>query len=390
MPITAYALVSPLGVGRRATLAALRGHTTGLVPAARWAVELPCYIGRVEAVDAITVPAEFAAYDCRNHRLAELALLSDDFAAAVERAARRYGRSRVGLFLGTSTSGVAVTEEAYCRRGDDDQLPPFPLHTTHSLGALIEYVGRRLRLTGPAYTVSTACSSSAKVFAVARRQIAAGLCDAAVVGGVDSFCRTTLYGFHALELVSAQPTRPWGKHRDGLSLGEGAGLALLERDPAEEGAVALIGVGESSDAYHMSSPHPEGAGGAQAITAALADADCAPEQIDYVNLHGTGTPANDRAEDRAVTQVFGTQIDCSSTKGATGHTLGAAGAIEALFCALSLESGWVPGGVTETELDPELQTAFVTRGFPKALRRTVSISLGFGGSNCALVLARRG
>jgi 3-oxoacyl-[acyl-carrier-protein] synthase-1 len=238
--------------------------------------------------------------------------------------------------------------------------------------------------------VSTACSSSAKVFGTAARMIAAGLIDAAVVGGVDSLCLTTLYGFNSLELLARDRCKPWDRDRSGLSIGEAAAFALLEPLPAAlaPGAIALYGVGESSDAHHMSSPHPEGLGARLAMQAELEDAGLQPADVGYVNLHGTATPANDAAEDRAVTGLLGTATPCSSTKGATGHTLGAAGGVEALVAALALRHGFVPGGANTVAPDPALGANYVLESRDAPLRHVLSNSFGFGGTNCSLVLGR--
>jgi len=218
--------------------------------------------------------------------------------------------------------------------------------------------------------------------------IAAGRIDAAIVGGVDSLCLTTLYGFRSLELVSADPARPYGVDRDGLSIGEAAAFALLERvDAASTDAPRLVGVGESSDAHHMSSPHPEGLGARLAMERALSSAGLVPADVDYVNLHGTATRNNDAAEDRAVFALFGRDVPVSSTKGATGHTLGAAGASEAVIALIALRDGFVPGGVNTTALDPSLKSDYRVDNATAPLARVLSNSFGFGGSNCSLVFA---
>jgi 3-oxoacyl-[acyl-carrier-protein] synthase-1 len=237
-----------------------------------------------------------------------------------------------------------------------------------------------------AMTISTACSSSAKVFAAAARQIELGLIDAAIVGGVDTLCLTTLYGFASLQLTSPSPCRPYDATRDGISIGEGAAFALLERaaDPAP-GSVLLLGAGESSDAYHMSSPHPEGLGARLAMDAALQSAGLAPADIDYINLHGTATPANDAAEGKAVAALFGSRVPCASTKGATGHTLGAAGAIEAVICALALTDSLLPGSPGTTAPDPSIPVNYLLASRDAPVRRVLSNSFGFGGSNCSLI-----
>jgi 3-oxoacyl-[acyl-carrier-protein] synthase-1 len=236
--------------------------------------------------------------------------------------------------------------------------------------------------------ISTACSSSAKAFASAWRQMRAGFCDAAVVGGVDSLCLTTLHGFSALGLASTQPCRPWDVDRDGLNVGEAAGFALLEWAEPGDDRVLLLGYGESSDAYHMTAAHPEGAGAALAMQQALARADVTPDRVDYVNLHGTATPLNDAAEDRAMLRVFGPDTPCSSTKGWTGHTLGAAGITEAVFVYLCLECGLIPGTLNTRRRDPRLGAGIVLENREQPLRLALSNSFGFGGTNCSLLFGQ--
>jgi 3-oxoacyl-[acyl-carrier-protein] synthase-1 len=230
------------------------------------------------------------------------------------------------------------------------------------------------------------------VFATARRMLEADLIDAALVGGVDSLCLTTLYGFHSLQLCSPAPCRPFDVARDGISIGEAAAFAIVERvsDGAGADDVLLLGVGESNDAYHMSAPHPEGHGARRAMQLALSDAGLEPGDIDYINLHGTGTPSNDRSESRAVSDVFGTATPCSSTKGATGHTLGAAGALETVIAALALRHGVMPAGVNTAQVDPTLTIRYLTTKRAAPLRRVLSNSFGFGGTNCSLILGRAG
>jgi 3-oxoacyl-[acyl-carrier-protein] synthase-1 len=253
--------------------------------------------------------------------------------------------------------------------------------------SLVEFTREYLGLSGMAMAISTACSSSAKVFAAAARQLALGTVDAAVVGGVDSLCLTTLYGFASLQLTSTQPCRPYDATRDGISIGEGAAFALLERsERSETGAVLLLGVGESSDAHHMSAPHPEGLGARLAMQAALRSAGLLASDIGYINLHGTATPANDSAEGKAVAALFGNAVAANSTKGATGHTLGAAGAIEALICAMALTEARLPGSPGTLNVDPSIPIRYQLRGAAAPLRSALSNSFGFGGSNCSLVL----
>jgi 3-oxoacyl-[acyl-carrier-protein] synthase-1 len=320
-------------------------------------------------------------------------LLQDGFYDSVQRSAEHWGRQRIGVFLGTSTAGILQTELAYRERDPlSGALPAsFEYGSTHNTFSVADYIRQRCGLQGPAVVVSCACASSAKVFGSARRMIEAGLIDAALVGGVDSLCLTTLYGFHSLQLTSAAPCRPFDVARDGISIGEAAAFALLERVPEENhDAVLLLGIGESSDAYHMSAPHPEGLGARRAMQAALRAAALDPGDIDYINLHGTATPSNDRSESRAVTSVFGPTTPCSSTKGATGHTLGAAGALEAVISAIALRHGLMPGGVHTHDIDPTLTAHYIRVNRPAPLRRVLSNSFGFGGTNCSLIFGRTG
>lgn len=392
LPITQHTLVSALGHGRAATLAALQASRTGLRAQRFETAEFDAWLGLVDGADDVRLPEALSEHDCRNNRIAELALRADGFGAHVRAAARRWGAGRVGVFLGTSTSGILASEVAYRHRDPVSGALPASLHyaTTHNIYSVAGYVRAALGLGGPAFVVSTACSSSAKVFAAAQRHIAAGVVDAAVVGGVDSLCLTTLYGFRSLELVSPDICRPWDAGRNGLSLGEAAAFALLERAPTQPPMGWLLGAGESSDGHHMSSPHPEGAGAADAMRAALAAAGLRPGAVDYLNLHGTGTPNNDAAEDRAVCDVFGSALACSSTKGFTGHTLGAAGGAEAVICLLALQHGFVPAGLNVRMLDPALRANYQTALTERQLKIAASNSFGFGGSNACLVLGAAG
>jgi 3-oxoacyl-[acyl-carrier-protein] synthase-1 len=392
--VRAFTAASCIGRGLEQTRAALSEERTGLEACRFETVRLDTYVGEVAGVDDLALPAGLSRFDCRNNRLAELAVRLDGFDAAVDNAARRFGPRRVGVFLGTSTSGILQTELGYRNRDPvSGELPPdFDYGATHNSFSVADYLRRRLALEGPAAVVSCACASSAKVFATARRMLETDVIDAAVVGGVDSLCLTTLYGFHSLQLCAPGPCRPFDVDRDGISIGEAAAFALLERVAGDATAddVLLLGVGESNDAYHMSAPHPEGAGARRAMQLALSDARLEPDDIDYINLHGTGTPSNDRSESRAVNDVFGAAMPCSSTKGATGHTLGAAGALEAVIAALALRYGEMPAGVNTRRVDPSLAVNYLTAKRVAPLERALSNSFGFGGTNCSLILGRAG
>ncbi|MHB8167498.1 MAG: beta-ketoacyl-[acyl-carrier-protein] synthase family protein [Sulfuricella sp.] len=393
-----FTATSSIGRGLAQTLAALRQRRAGLAPCAFDTVDLATFIGEVAGVDAVQLPAHLADFDCRNNRLALLGLMQDGFAEAVHTAIAKYGVQRIGVFLGTSTAGILQTELAYRRRDPVTGALPadFIYRTTHNTFSVADFTRHYFGLTGPAAVVSSACSSSAKVFSSARRMVAAGLIDAAVVGGVDSLCLTTLYGFNSLGLISEQACRPFDAQRNGISIGEAAAFALLERTPEHPqenlsaDAVLLLGIGESSDAYHMSSPHPEGLGARMAMQDALKMAGLKPSEIDYINLHGTATQSNDAAEGKAVAAIFGPTTPCSSTKGATGHTLGAAGGVEAVICALALQHGLLPAGLNTRQLDPALDLDYILDNREQPVARALSNSFGFGGTNCSLIFGRAG
>jgi 3-oxoacyl-[acyl-carrier-protein] synthase-1 len=389
-----FTAASCIGKGVAPTLESLRRQLSGLKQCEFETVDIKTHIGEVAGVDDTRLPQQLHKFECRNNRLAELTLQQDGFFESVQQAAERWGRRRVGVFVGTSTAGILQTELAYRQRDPlTGALPPsFEYASTHNSFSVVDYLRQRCRLQGPAVAVSCACASSAKVFGSARRMIEAGLIDAALVGGVDSLCLTTLYGFHSLQLSSPAPCRPFDVARDGISIGEAAAFALLERVPSDlDGdSVLLLGIGESSDAYHMSAPHPEGLGARRAMQGALAAAGLEAGDIDYINLHGTGTPSNDRSESQAVTSVFGPTTPCSSTKGATGHTLGAAGGLEVVISALAVKNGFMPGGVHTNQIDPTLTAHYIKDNRLAAIRRVLSNSFGFGGTNCSLILGRAG
>jgi 3-oxoacyl-[acyl-carrier-protein] synthase I len=388
LAITSFTLVTALGHGLAPTLAALQAAQTGLRQQDFETATLGTWLGVVQGADDVQLPPELGSYDCRNNRLAHLGLLADNFGQQVRAAAQRWGAHRVGVFLGTSTAGILQTELAYRERDAGTGALPSSLQygETHNTYSVSRYVRAALGLQGPAYVVSTACSSSAKVFAAAQRMINAGVVDAAVVGGVDSLCMTTLYGFKSLELLSGDICRPWDAQRNGLSLGEAAAFALVQRTGASTQPVAwLLGAGESSDGHHMSSPHPEGLGAAAAMHGALLQAGLQPQNVQHLNLHGTGTPGNDAAEDQAVVAVFGTQLPCSSTKGFTGHTLGAAGGVEAAICMLALQNGFMPAGLNVQTQDPGLDCNYLRETVEQPLNVVASNSFGFGGSNACLI-----
>ncbi len=396
--IRAYTATTALGHGREAQADALRARRSGLRrndfgDGATADARLETWIGRVDGVEDVILPPALAPFDCRNHRLAWLALQQDGMLDGLEALRARYGAERIAIIIGTSTSSIGASEEAYTRLDGDafpaDLREPL-LHTPHSLGHFIRLA---TGLRGPCVTVATACSSSAKVFAQAARLIDAGVVDAALVGGVDTLCGSVLFGFNALGLVSPQPCLPFDARRDGLSLGEAGGYALLERIDDSDHGLRLCGYGESSDAHHMSTPHPEGLGARLAMVDAIARAGIAPDDVGYLNLHGTATPANDTVEALAVRGVFGDRLHASSTKGWVGHTLGAAGIVESVFALLALERGLLPGMLNHDAADapqpdpacgPQIRFDNVERDIDYAMNN----SFGFGGNNASLIFGR--
>ena len=385
--VTSHTVATAAGHGVAALATALRQRQTGLRPNDFTDAPLATQIGRVAGIEDAPLPGAWMEWECRNNRLAWLALQCDGFRESALRARELYGADRVALVLGTSTSSIGATEEAYRRLLPDGQYPEDlrrpVVHTPHSLG---DFVRVALGLEGIVVTVGTACSSSAKVFGQAERLIRAGLADAAIVGGVDSLCGSVLFGFNSLELVSPEPCRPFDVARRGISIGEAAGFALLERDG--DAGPWLLGYGESSDAHHMSSPHPQGLGARLAIEATLARAGLAPAAIDYINLHGTASQKNDEVEARLVAEMFPPGTRASSTKGWTGHTLGAAGIVEAVVSFISLETGLVPGTLNSECLDPACGPQVCVDNERCDVRVALSNSFGFGGSNCSLLFGR--
>ena len=385
--ITSSTMVNALGRGEMATLSALQNNISGLEKST--GLDFSTYIGQIANLENVELEKSLNEFHCRNNQLAKLTLDTQNFRDAVDAAINKYGAERIGLFLGSSTSGSEETVKAYQQRDSDGNLPEnYNFMHTNNFTSLLDYVQLSLGLSGVGHVISTACSSSAKVFAAAHRHIEAGFCDAAIVGGVDTLTQISLYGFHSLQLTSTKACQPGDLNRDGISIGEAGAFALLEKTASDSNSnIALKGFGESSDAYHISTPHPEGRGAASAITQALESAGLSETDIDYVNLHGTGTPSNDAAEDNAVTKVFGMNTPCSSTKGWTGHTLGAAGITEALICMLVLEHQFMPISLNLSTTDPLLKGNFLLKDVNQnsKIKNVISNSFGFGGSNCSLI-----
>lgn len=387
--VTGYTIVCAPGNGREAITEALRNNQGGLRPNDFGSAKLETYTGKVAGIDGVSLPDSLSDYNCRNNRLAEMTLSQDEFIGQVTALKQRTQSSRIGLFLGTSTAGTLSTEEAYREERLTSHFPEnYRYKNTHALNSLVEYVQKRLGIEGPASTISTACSSSAKVFCEAERFIAAGLCDAAVVGGVDSLCYNTLFGFNSLQLLSREKCCPFDIDRSGISIGEAGGFMILEKQPHNDAKTLLRGYGESSDAYHISSPHPKGLGAIKAMETAMDKAQLNVKDIAYINLHGTATPSNDKSEAAAVSKLFSSDTICSSTKGCTGHTLGAAGIVEAIITCLGLESGFIPGTLNTKTLDENLNINLAFSLEDRSYSHALSNSFGFGGTNCSLIFGR--
>ena len=379
-------IVCALGENKAEVLSAwLSGQCPKAAPVPWLDLDIPALSLKIEPPP---IPQSLKRYNCRNNRILLAAL--EQIVSSVRRMIKRYGADRIGVVIGTSTSGIAEGEQAIGVLRSTGQLPSSYHYKQQELGGAAEFLASYLDIQGPAYTISTTCSSSANALASASRLLRLSICDAVLVGGGDALCCTTLEGFAALGALSNTRCNPFSKNRDGTVIGEGAALFLMSREPAP---IALLGVGASSDAYHISAPRPDGAGAYMAMQAALHDAGLAPEQVDYINLHGTATRQNDAMESLAVGQLFGNKTPCGSSKPATGHCLGAAGAIEAGLCWLLLSSlnkeNLLPPHLWDGEADPELvRLGFVTLENYELnpLQYCLSNSFAFGGNNVSLLI----
>jgi len=391
LSITHYSATSAAGTGLAALRESLATRQSGLRRNDFPDCDLDTWIGRVPGVEDVVLPAGLEHLQSRNNQLAWLGLQQDSTLDAIAALAERLGPSRIGVVMGTSTSSIGRTEEAYTQLEASGRMKPEyrqpEVHNLHSPGIFVAAV---TGITGPSLTISTACSSSAKVFATATRWIKHGLVDAALVGGVDSLCLSVLYGFNSLELVSSEQCRPFDRDRGGINIGEAAGYAILtRRDLAPDAELLLAGYGESSDAYHMSHPHPEGKGAIYSMSRALERAAMAPGEVGYVNLHGTASKANDKVETYALAERFTDTTLVSSTKAWTGHTLGAAGILESVIAIDTLETGLLPGTLNCEHTDPEFRFPVMTDNVEKTIDCSMTNSFGFGGNNASLVFRRR-
>ena len=382
-PITAFSLTCGLGETSSKCFESLEAGRRGLreVP---FAVPFSTVTGTVP----VALPELDAAHRHMSSRTARLAAFGyREFRPAVENAIARLGAHRIGIVMGTSTGGIDRTEDAYAAWREDERFgADYAYATQHPFHGFTDLLSSLSGVTGPRWVVSTACSSSAKVFATARRMLDLDLCDAVWVGGVDALCNTTVRGFHSLGVMASEPCRPFGKDRPGMNVGEAAAYVLLEKSTKTTPHAWLLGVGETSDAYHMSSPDPEGSGAIAAMKQALADGGVSPHEVDYINAHGTGTQYNDASESAAVLKLIGKDVPVVSTKGYTGHTLGACGGVEAVLAIHALENGFIPGSPWSAPLDVDVNVPAESQR--RDVRHVLSNSFAFGGNNCSVLLSR--
>lgn len=389
--LNALGLICALGHGQADVAARLfAGDCSGMRPAPGWIPERQPPVGAVtQPLPAVPLPEQHS----RNNQLLYAAALQIE--PALRQAITQYGAHRVGVVLGTSTSGIAEGSAAIGHFLASDHFPADYHYAQQVLSAPADFLADWLQLGGPAYVISTACTSSGRALLSARRLLDLGVCDAVLCGGVDSLCHLTLNGFSALEAISDRRCNPFSANRDGINIGEAAALFLMTRAPEAQGErIALLGAGASSDAHHISAPDPTGAGALQCMGKALDNAGLEPAHIHYLNLHGTATPHNDAMESLAVDTLFGAGLPCSSSKPMTGHTLGAAGALEAAFCWLSLSRhnplGLLPPHRWDGQPDPALPELTLVDGSQRLAthgpRRLMSNSFAFGGNNVSLIL----
>ncbi|WP_033069058.1 beta-ketoacyl-[acyl-carrier-protein] synthase family protein [Thalassospira australica] len=389
--LSSLGVVSALGTGKAETKATLAGkRNADMIKRSGFLSGRDTTLGTVTA-ELKKLPGHLSEYDTRNNRL--LWAATCQIAADIHELIAKYGNERIGVLIGTSTAGIEEGTTHYQQRVESGKFPESFRYEHQEIGSPSEFLQTAFDLRGPAYSISTACSSSAKAFASGKRLLKANMCDAVLVGGVDSLCRLTVGGFDALQSLSDGVCNPMSKNRNGINIGEGAALFILRQD---EGEIELLGVGESSDAYHPNAPHPDGLGAARAMQSALECSGVSPADIDYINLHGTATPLNDIMEAKAVHAVLGPDVPASSTKPLTGHTLGAAGAIEAAILWLSLYYSNIgtplPVHLWDGEIDAELSRInLITSNQSLAPRKRLAMmsnSFAFGGSNVSIILGK--
>ena len=385
--INAIGLVNALGHNNDAILKSLEEEQTGLVYDDSYLLnQLPTYLGKIQG-SLPKIPREYYEHDSRNNQILLAAL--EQIKPYLDECLKSVDSSRVAVIMGTSTSGIAEGESALQYSSEFQDISPKYQYQQQRFSDPSDFLAKYLKITGPNYTISTACSSSARAVISGATLIEAGIVDIAIVGGADSLCKMAINGFHALESLSSQPCTPFAQDRSGINIGEAGGLILLSKQPSK---LRLYGWGASSDAWHISAPHPEGKGAAEAIVKALNKANLVPDDIGYINCHGTGTPLNDSAESKAIFSLFGDKVPCSSTKHLTGHTLGAAGITELGIAALLLDSpNHLPRQIftANSPCDQSLPTIqFVDHSMKIKQPMILSNSFAFGGNNVSLIVGK--
>ncbi|HWS39656.1 MAG TPA: beta-ketoacyl-ACP synthase [Arenimonas sp.] len=378
-------LITPIGNNAEQVHHAVLNGQRGLTPSSAGLSSIASYVGAIQD-ELPNIPDTYTQYSSRNNRLllAAALQLESEIVATIE----KYGAHRVAIILGTSTSGISDTESAIKQLHINNKLPAEFNYHIQEMADPARFLADYFKITGPAYVISTACSSSALALMSAKRLLQLNLADTVICGGVDSLCQTTLHGFASLEAISATPCNPFSANRKGINIGEAAVLFIMSHEPS---TVALVGCAASSDAHHISAPDPDGKGAIDAMKKALCSANISPDKIDYINLHGTGTQLNDSMESHAIYQVFGNKIPaCSSTKALTGHTLGAAGALEAAVCYLLLKNGGNAPQINDGEFDPSLPALNWDHCNEQTQYQVaMSNSFAFGGNNVSLIFARQ-
>jgi len=391
--LSSLGIICALGNNNEAVLqAVLKGDRSNMLKTTGFS-DIPLRMGKVTG-SLPTIPVKYSEYNTRNNQLLLAAL--EGIQPDVRRLQSIFSAGRIGIVLGTSTSGILEGENALFYHIKHKAFPADYYFNMQELGDPAFFLSSILNIAGPSYTISTACSSSAKVFSSAKSLICSGMCDAVIVGGADSLCRLTVNGFRSLESVSPDYCQPFSATRSGINIGEGAALFCLttKADEASVDSIKLCGVGESSDAWHISAPHPEGRGAQTAMNKALTESKLTPDDIDYINLHGTATPLNDAMESQAVNSVFSNKPISSSTKTMTGHTLGAAGAIEAGISWLLLSDkntrNQLPPHIHDTKIDNQLLPLkyAVHNQYCNRLRYIMSNSFAFGGNNVSIIFGK--
>ena len=377
-----YGLISSIGSGKEETASRLFSDQRSGLSSINLINGKKSYAGEITR-PLEEIPPRLSMLNSRNNQL--LLSVFKQVQGTFDQLKSSFNPERIGVVIGTSTSGISDVEKAFASKKKTGAFPSDYHYKKHEMSSPSEFLSKLIKSKGPAYTVSCACSSGSKAIASASRLLSSGICDLVITGGVDTLCDLTLLGFDSLEVISEQKCIPFSKNRNGINIGEAGALFLLSN---EAGTLNLRGYGESSDAYHQSAPDPDGKGAVEAMSNALRQSELKLEDISYINLHGTSTIQNDAMESKAVNQLFGPETLSSSTKSLTGHTLGAAGAIEAAFSLLCLEHQKVPIHHFDNEIDESLGRLNLVNASSSLgqVSKIMSNSYAFGGNNCSIIL----